>query len=276
MIFDTHTHYDDKAFDEDRDSVLRGLKEQGVAAVANMGASMDGVRKSIELAKSYPFVYAAVGIHPDHVGELEEEQLKRIGELSEYEKVVAIGEIGLDYYWDASDHDTQKYWFGRQLELAIEKKLPVVVHSREAAADTLAIIKEYYRKSRETLSGVIHCFSYGTELAKEYLPMGFFLGIGGVATFKNSRRLKEVVEMAPLTSIVLETDCPYLAPEPYRGKRNSSDKLSYVVSAIARIKGVSEQEVEDITWNNAKRLYPRISLWQHGRQQKGTQHGDAR
>lgn len=262
MIFDTHTHYDDKAFDEDRDFVLKGLKEQGVAAVANMGASMDGVRKSIELAKSYPFVYAAVGIHPDHVGELDEEQLKRLGELSEYEKVVAIGEIGLDYYQDVSDHNTQKYWFGRQLELAIEKKLPVVIHSREAAADTLAIMKEYYKKSKETLSGVIHCFSYGPELAKEYLDMGFFLGIGGVATFKNGRKLKEVIEMASLASIVLETDCPYLAPEPYRGKRNSSDKLSYVVSAIAGIKGVSEKEVEDITWKNAERLYPRISLLQ--------------
>lgn len=264
MIFDTHTHYDDEAFDGDRDFVLKGLKEQGVAAVANMGASMDGVRKSIELARSYPFVYAAAGIHPDHVGELDEGQLKQLGELSGYEKVVAIGEIGLDYYWDVSDHDTQKYWFGRQLELAMEKKLPVVIHSREAAADTLAIMKEYYKKSNGALSGVIHCFSYGPELAKEYLNMGFFLGIGGVATFKNGRKLKEVLEMAPLESIVLETDCPYLAPEPYRGKRNSSDKLRYVVSAIAGIKGVSEKEVEDITWNNAGRLYPRISLLQLG------------
>ena len=259
MIFDTHTHYDDDAFDEDRDSLLNGLREQGVAAVANMGASMDGVRKRVELAKRYPFVYAAVGIHPDHVGELDEEQLKKIGEMSKYEKVVAIGEIGLDYYWDVSDHDTQKYWFGRQLALAVEKGLPVVIHSREAAADTLAIMKEYYKKSQGTLTGVIHCFSYGPELAREYLNMGFFLGIGGVATFKNGRKLKEVIEMTPLASIVLETDCPYLAPEPYRGKRNSSDKLSYVVSAIAKIKDVPEQEVEDVTWENAKRLYPRAA-----------------
>lgn len=260
MIFDTHAHYDDDAFDEDRESLLNGLRRQGIAAVANMGASMDGAIKSVELAKSYPFVYAAVGIHPDHVGELNEERLKQLGEMSEYEKVVAIGEIGLDYYWDVSDHDIQKYWFGRQLELAMEKGLPVVIHSRDAAADTLAIMKEYYKKSQETLSGVIHCFSYGPELAREYLNMGFFLGIGGVATFKNGRKLKEVIEMAPLNSIVLETDCPYLAPEPYRGKRNSSDKLSYVVSAIAGIKGVSEQEVEDATWENAGRLYPRADM----------------
>ena len=258
MIFDTHTHYDDTAFADDREAILEGLHAAGVGAVANMGASMQGALDSVELAKKYPFVYAAVGIHPDHVGELNEEKLEQLRELSGYEKVVAIGEIGLDYYWDVSDHETQKYWFGRQLELALSKELPVVIHSREAAADTLAIMKEYYERSQGSLTGVIHCFSYAPEMAREYINMGFFLGIGGVATFKNGRKLKEVIEMTPLTSIVLETDCPYLAPEPYRGKRNSSDKLSYVVSAIAKIKGISEQETEEVTWNNAERLYRRI------------------
>lgn len=268
MIFDTHTHYDDEAFDADRDEVLTGLFAEGVGAVVNMGASMRGAMESVELAKTYPFVYAAVGIHPDHAGELDEEKLAQLRELSKNEKVVAVGEIGLDYYWDTTDHETQKHWFGRLLNLALEENLPVVIHSRDAAADTLEIMKEYYKKSGGALKGVVHCFSYGTEMAKEYLSMGFFLGIGGVSTFKNGRKLKEVIEMTPVEQIVLETDCPYLAPEPFRGKRNSSDKLKYVVAAIAQTKGISEEEVERITWENAERLYPRVK--------KGRTDGDIR
>ena len=175
------------------------------------------------------------------------------------DKVVAIGEIGLDYYWDATDREDQKYWFKRQLSLAREMNLPVVIHSRDAAADTVEIMKEAYAQSGRELTGVIHCFSYETEMAREYVKMGFFLGVGGVATFKNGRKLKEVIEETPLDKIVLETDCPYLAPVPFRGKRNSSEKLSYVVDAIAEIKGVSCEEVERITWENACRLY-RLNL----------------
>ncbi len=255
MIFDTHTHYDDEQFDIDREALLLSMKEQGVSAVANMGASMRGARDSVALAKKYPFVYAAVGIHPDHAKELNEEEFTVLKELAAEEKVVAIGEIGLDYYWDATEREEQKYWFKRQLALAQECKLPVVIHSREAAADTLEIMKEAYTESGNTLTGVIHCFSYGVELAKEYLKMNFYLGIGGVATFKNGRILKEVIAAVPLHKIVLETDCPYLAPEPFRGKRNSSEKLKYVVSAIAAIKGVTEEEVERVTWENACALY---------------------
>lgn len=259
MIFDTHTHYDDEAFSQDREAVLGALKKHGVGAVVNMGASMRGVCDSVELAEKYPFFYAAVGIHPDHVGELTQEGLERLKQLSRKEKVVAIGEIGLDYHWDVYDHETQKQGFMQQLDLAIEEGLPVVIHSREAAADTLDIVKQYHERVGERLFGVIHCFSYSKEQAMEYVDMGFFIGVGGVVTFKNGRKLKEVLEAVPLSALVVETDCPYLAPEPYRGKRNSSEKLSYVIEEIAKIKGVTVQEAEEITWNNAHRLYPRIS-----------------
>lgn len=255
MIFDTHTHYDDEQFEEDRDKVLLSLREKGIGAAVNMGAAMQGAKDSVALAERYPFLYAAVGIHPDHAKDLDEEEFAALKDMAQKKKVVAIGEIGLDYYWDATDREVQKYWFQRQLALALELSLPVVIHSREAAADTMAVIKENYAQSGGKLRGVIHCYSYGTEQAKEYINMGFFLGIGGVATFKNGRKLKEVLEEIPLESIVLETDCPYLTPEPHRGKRNDSGYLSYVVSAIAGIKGVTEEEVEKVTWNNAVELY---------------------
>ncbi len=257
MIFDTHTHYDEEQFDTDREELLLSLKEQGVGAVANMGATMQGATDSVALAEKYPFVYAAVGIHPDHAKELNEEAFEKLRILAQNEKVVAIGEIGLDYYWDSTERQEQKYWFRRQLELALELEYPVVIHSREAAADTFDMIKETYEQSGGKLKGVIHCYSYGVEQAKEYLKMGFFLGIGGVATFKNGRKLKEVIEAVPLEKIVLETDCPYLAPEPYRGKRNHSGLLSYVVAAIAAIKEVSAEDVEKKTWENALALYPK-------------------
>ncbi|MBR6643088.1 MAG: TatD family hydrolase [Lachnospiraceae bacterium] len=259
MIFDTHTHYDDEQFEEDREEILLSMKENGVGAIANMGASMRGAKDSVALAKKYPFVYAAVGIHPDHAKELNEEEFAVLQRLATEEKVVAIGEIGLDYYWDSTEREDQKYWFKRQLALALECNLPVVIHSRDAAADTLEIMKEVYTASEKKLTGVIHCFSYEAEMAREYVKMGFYLGIGGVATFKNGRKLKEVIEDTPLEKIVLETDCPYLAPVPFRGKRNSSEKLHYVVTAIAEQKGISEEEVERITWENACRLY-RLNL----------------
>lgn len=255
MIFDTHTHYDDDAFSEDRERVLMGLAAAQIGAVTNIGASMQGAKDSLALAQRYPFVYAAVGVHPDHVGELTEENIALLDAMAKEDKVVAIGEIGLDYYWEVSERQTQKYWFGRQLELALSNRLPVVIHSRDAAADTLELVKKYWKASGGTLRGVIHCFSYGPELAREYLQMGFFLGIGGVATFKNGKKLKEVLAEVPLRQIVLETDCPYLAPEPFRGSRNTSALLSYVVTAIAGQKQVTEAEVEQQTWQNALRLY---------------------
>ncbi len=252
MIFDTHAHYDDDAFDEDRDALLSGMKDAGVEYIVNIGASMASSKRSIALAEKYPFMYAAVGVHPDEVGELDEEKFAALKEWAKHEKVKAIGEIGLDYYWDKEGHDLQKHWFLRQMELAHEMKLPMIVHSREAAKDTLDMV--IAAKPLE-LSGIIHCYSYSVEQAREYLNMGYYIGIGGVLTFKNGKKLKEVAEYTPLSQIVLETDCPYLAPVPYRGKRNDSSKLSYVAEELAAIKQVSVEEVIRITTENGRKLY---------------------
>ena len=252
MIFDTHAHYDDDAFDEDRDVLLSGMKEAGVEYIVNIGASMASSKRSVALAEKYPFMYAAVGVHPDEVGELDEEKFATLKEWAKHEKVKAIGEIGLDYYWDKEGHDLQKHWFLRQMELAHEMKLPMIVHSREAAKDTLDMV--IAAKPLE-LSGIIHCYSYSVEQAREYLNMGYYIGIGGVLTFKNGKKLKEVAEYTPLSQIVLETDCPYLAPVPYRGKRNDSSKLSYVAEELAAIKQISVEEVIRITTENGRKLY---------------------
>lgn len=251
MIFDTHSHYDDEQFDEDRDELLKSMDKNGVGMIVNVGASLKGCRDSIELAEKYPFIYAAAGVHPDEVGTLNNETFSWLEEQCDHDKVVAVGEIGLDYYWDHESHDLQKEWFMKQLDLAERKNLPVIIHSRDAAADTLEIMKKYENKVR----GVIHCFSYSVELAKEYIKMGFYIGIGGVVTFKNAKKIKEVVEAVPMENIVLETDCPYLAPVPNRGTRNSSVNIHYVAEEIAALKGITKEEVIRITEKNAKKLY---------------------
>ena len=255
MIFDTHAHYDDEAFDEDRDEVLTSLRERGVGTVVNVGASMEGSRRSVSLSEEYEFVYSAVGVHPDEVGELREEDMEWMREQLQKPKVVAVGEIGLDYYWDKEGHDLQKKWFLRQLKLAKELKKPVIIHSREAAADTMELLKANYHGE---MPMVMHCYSYSPEMASEYLKMGFYLGIGGVLTFKNAKKLKEVVEIAPIERLLLETDCPYLAPVPNRGKRNDSTNIHYVAEELARLKGMTSEEVIRITEENARRFY-RIS-----------------
>ena len=252
MIFDTHAHYDDEAFQEDRDELLNSLSTHGIEAVVNVGASIQTTKNTLELMKKYPFVYGAVGVHPSETEELNDNLMDWLKHVSGEKKVVAIGEIGLDYYWKEPDLEIQKHWFVRQLQLAREVKLPVIIHSRDAAQDTLDIMKA---EKAEEIGGVIHCFSYGTEMAREYLNMGFYLGIGGVVTFNNGRKLKEVVEYMPLDRIVLETDCPYLSPVPNRGKRNSSLNLPYVAEAIGQIKGISPEEVIKITNQNARNLY---------------------
>lgn len=252
MIFDTHAHYDDDAFDEDRDELLSGMAAKNVEYIVNVGASIESSKRSIALAEKYPFIYAAVGVHPDEVGELDDEKFEKLREWTIHEKVKAVGEIGLDYYWDKEKHDLQKHWFMRQMELAHEVNLPIIVHSREAAKDTLDMI---IAAKPLDLSGIIHCYSYSVEQAREYLNMGYYIGIGGVLTFKNAKKLKEVAEYAPLSRIVLETDCPYLAPVPYRGKRNDSSKLSYVVEELAAIKQMPVEEVIRITNENGKKLY---------------------
>ena len=251
MIFDTHAHYDDEQFDLDRDELLKSMNEAGVGTIVNVSASVESWDDTLKLTKEYPFVYGAAGVHPDYVGDLNEENFAYLEEVAKDEKMVAIGEIGLDYYWDKEGHDLQKEWFVRQLLLAEKLNKPVIIHSREAAADTFEIMKEY----KDRVSGVIHCYSYSPEQAKEYVKMGFYIGIGGVVTFKNAKKLKEVVENIPLDRIVLETDCPYLSPEPNRGKRNSSKNLVYVADQIAKLKGVSYEEVIKVTEDNARTLY---------------------
>ena len=252
MIFDTHAHYDDEAFDEDRDEVLTSLRERGVGTVVNVGASMEGSRRSVSLSEQYEFVYSAVGVHPDEVGELREEDMEWMREQLQKPKVVAVGEIGLDYYWDKEGHDLQKKWFLRQLKLAKELKKPVIIHSREAAADTMELLKANYHGE---MPMVMHCYSYSPEMAREYRKRGLYLGIGGVLTFKNAKKLKETVLESPMEYLLLETDCPYLAPVPNRGKRNDSGMLKYVVQELAALKGITPEEVIRITEENARSFY---------------------
>lgn len=252
MIFESHAHYEDARFDEDRKVLLDSFLENGIVYVVNVGSSIETTKKSVALAREYDFIYAAVGVHPEEAAELDEEKFAWLKEQTKEEKVVALGEIGLDYHWDEPEPEIQKVWFERQIELAKEVRLPMIIHSRDAAKDTLDMIKGC--NGRET-GGVIHCFSYGKELAKEYLDMGFYIGIGGVVTFKNAKKLKEVASFVPIDRILLETDCPYMAPEPHRGKRNSSLYLPYVAEAIGQIKGISAEDVIQITCENAKRMY---------------------
>ncbi len=255
MIFDTHAHYDDETFDEDREELFARMQSAGVGGVVNVGASLQGVRASQELAGRYPFVWAAVGVHPDEVGSLNEETLQWMYELCREPKTVAVGEIGLDYHWNREPHEVQQQWFIRQLEMAKETGLPVNIHSRDAAQDTFDLMKEHHAG---TTGGIIHCFSSSAQMALDYVKLGYYIGIGGVVTFRNARVLKEVAAEVPLDRIVVETDCPYLAPEPNRGKRNSSLYLPLVIEEIARIRGVSAQEIEDATWENAHRVYRKL------------------
>lgn len=255
MIIDTHAHYDDKAFDEDRTEVLASMPDAGVGRIVNIGSCLDACKRTVQLMEQYDFVYGALGIHPTDSGALTESDIEWIKEKCTLDKCVAVGEIGLDYYWDEPDRTIQKKWFVRQLELAREVKLPVVIHSRDAAQDTVEIMKAEHAQE---IGGVVHCYSYSRELAKTFLDMGLYFGIGGVVTFNNGRKLKEVVEYLPMDRIVLETDSPYLAPVPFRGKRNDSRKLSYVVEQIANIKGISPEEVRQATTRNAHNLYPKL------------------
>ena len=251
MIIDTHAHYDDEQFDIDREELLSSLEANGISAVINASASVHSWDKILELTKKYSFMYGMIGVHPDEIGELDEEKFARMEQLVSETKIVAVGEIGLDYYWDKESHEQQKEWFIRQLNLARDKKLPVNIHSREAAADTFDIMKKY----GQGMKAIIHCYSYSKEMALEYVKMGYLIGVGGVVTFKNAKKLKEVVQAIPIEQIVLETDCPYLAPTPYHGKRNSSLYLPYVAEAIAELKGMTAEEVIERTEENARRFY---------------------
>ena len=251
MIFDTHAHYDDLQFDTDRKELLAAMSEHGVGTIVNASATVESWQRVLELTEEYPFIYGMLGVHPDEVGALTEERLLEMEMLLKREKIVAVGEIGLDYYWDNESHNVQKKWFIRQLELAKKAGLPVNIHSREAAADTMDILKQY----GQGMKAIIHCYSYSKEMAEEYVRMGYLIEIGGVVTFKIARKLKEVVQAIPISNIVMETDCPYLAPEPNRGKRNSSANLRYVAEAIAELKGMTAEEVIQKTTENASGFY---------------------
>ena len=254
MIIDTHAHYDDEAFDPDREVLLASMQEHGIEKLVNVCASIDGLQDTVKLIEKYPFIYGAVGVHPDDAEQMTEETLAEIRRISHMDKMIASGEIGLDYYWhkEKKEHEIQQKMFRAQMEIAREEKLPFMIHSRDAAEDTLNIVREYMQGGM--YGGIIHCFSYSREIAAEYLNMGLYLGIGGVVTFKNAKKLKGVVQYAPLSQLVLETDCPYMAPEPNRGKRNSSLYLPYVVRAIAELKQVTPEEVIEVTRENTHRL----------------------
>lgn len=258
MIFESHAHYEDAQFDQDRESLLKSMKEHGIGTVMNVGSTIETSKKSIRLAETYPLVYAAVGVHPSEIACLSEGAVSWLREQTAHPKVAAIGEIGLDYYWDkeAQVQEKQRYWFLRQLELAAEAKLPVIIHSREAAEDTMHILREFYHEHSDILMpGVVHCYSYSPEIALELVKLGFYIGVGGVVTFKNAKKLKETVKQIPLERILVETDCPYMAPEPHRGGRNSSLYLPYVIEKIAELKEISAEEAEHVTEENARKMY---------------------
>nr|MCR5279143.1 TatD family hydrolase [Lachnospiraceae bacterium] len=249
--FESHSHYDDPAFDHDRDELLLNMEENGVGHIICAAANFDDTDRIIELTRKYPFCHLTLGVHPNYALQLTPDNRIRLEQLIKSEKPCAIGEIGLDYHYDEPDPKDQREAFIYQLKLAEHYDLPVIIHSRDAAEETLEIMKEY-GPSRK---GVIHCFSSSYELAKEYASMGYYIGIGGVVTFKNGRKLREIAEKLPLEHILLETDCPYLAPVPHRGERNSSLYLPLIAQEIANIKGISYEEVVSVTEANGLRLF---------------------
>lgn len=251
MIFDSHAHYDDSAFDEDRDPLLAGMAEKGVGHIISVAAEYKSFNPILNICRKYDFCHPALGIHPNAAAELTPEIRPAFEKYFSDNKVVALGEIGLDYYYDEPSPEIQREAFIYQLELANRLELPVIIHSRDAAEETYEIIKAHLPGRR----GVIHCFSSSVEMAREYVKLGFYIGIGGVVTFKNGKKLKEVATDIPLSSILLETDCPYLAPVPHRGERNDSSFIALVADEIASLRGISPEEVISETEQNAKRLF---------------------
>ncbi|MBR5602283.1 MAG: TatD family hydrolase [Clostridia bacterium] len=251
-IFDTHAHYDDEDFLPDLDEVLSSLESKGVCGVINNAANMKGARESIRLSEKYSNVWAAVGVHPHDVKDMTDSDIDELREMSKHRKVVAIGEIGLDYHYNFSPRDVQIKWLERQLELANELQLPVFIHDREAHADTLELLKKYRPK------GVIHCFSGSVEMAREILNLGMYIGLGGAVTFKNAKTPVEVARYVPLDRLLLETDAPYMTPVPFRGKRCTSDLIAYTAERIAAEKNITAQQLCDITKENTLTLFTKI------------------
>lgn len=253
MFIDSHAHLDDERFDEDREILIESLKENNIDLVFNIGADIKSSKASVQLAKKFENIYAVVGVHPHDAKDVEEDYLDILRELSKEEKVVAIGEIGLDYYYDNSPRDIQKKVFKEQLDLAKKLDLPVVIHTRDAAQETFDILKE--AAEGEKLRGIMHCYSGSVEMAMEYIKLGFYISLGGPVTFKNSKVAKEVAKAIPLDRLLIETDCPYLTPEPYRGKRNEPKYVKYTAEAIAELRGISVEEVAKATSENAKTIF---------------------
>lgn len=251
MLFDTHAHYDDEAFDADREALLAEMPERNVGRIVNPGCTVETSRQAVALAERFSHVYAAVGIHPENCSDFTDEDIATLRQLARHQKVVAIGEIGLDYYWEENPpRQWQQRVLRAQMALAEELKLPVIIHDRDAHADTLAIVKEFPR-----VKGVFHCYSGSVEDARTLLKMGWMLSFNGAITFKNARKAPEVIAEVPMERIMIETDSPYLTPVPYRGKRNDSGYVHLVAEKIAWIKGLTVQEVEEITFENGKRFF---------------------
>ena len=252
MLFDSHAHYNDERFDGDRDEVLSSMTENNVGLIMNSCSSLDEVPLIFDICEKYPFVYASVGIHPHEVENLTENDMTKLMEYAKNPKVKAIGEIGLDYYYNFSPRETQKKWLERQVEIAKEIHMPVIIHDRDAHKDCMDILRDC---SVREAGGVFHCYSGSVEMAREIIAWGLYIAFGGSLTFKNSVRPVEVAKYAPLDRILIETDCPYLTPVPHRGERNSSLYIHYVAERLAEIKGVTPREIEEATFENAKKCF---------------------
>ncbi len=252
MIFDSHAHYNDERFTPDRDELLNNMKKNNVGYIMNSCSSLDEIQELYQLSEKYPFIYLSAGIHPHEVSKLTEEDMEKLKLVCKHEKVRAIGEIGLDYYYDNSPRDLQKKWFKRQVEVAKELKLPIIIHDRDAHKDTMDILRDLDVRD---IGGEFHCYAGSVEMAREILDWGMYIAFGGSLTFKKSVKPAEVLRYTPLDRILIETDCPYLTPEPHRGKRNDSTYLKFVIEKIAEIKNMSVEEIENITLENAKRCF---------------------
>ena len=250
MLFDTHAHMDDRAFDSDRDALLSSLKEQGVGLVMNPGCSLESSKNAVALAEKYDFVYAAVGSHPDAADEVNEQVIEEYRKLCKLEKVKAIGEIGIDYHYEDIPRELQLKAFRMQMELAREVKLPAIVHEREAHEDGMKVVEEF-----PEVTGVFHCYSGSLEMAKVLVNKGWYIGFTGVLTFKNARKALEVAAGIPHDRLVIETDCPYMAPEPFRGKRNHPGYIYRMAEKLAELWNMPVEEVQAITTANGKKLY---------------------
>ena len=252
MLFDTHTHLDDERFNEDRDELIKRIHAEGVSYILNAAADPGNLEQVVELSGDYDFIYSSVGVHPHNASEVDEAVIEKMRQLAKSPKVVAVGEIGLDFYYDTSPRDVQKYWFARQINLAKELSLPIIVHDRDAHEETMNIIKA--EKARD-VGGVFHCYSGSVEMARAVLNNNFYISVGGVITFKNAKKAIEVVKYVPLDRLLIETDCPYLTPEPFRGKRNDPGLVRLVAQKLAEIKGITFEEAAMATLENGKRLF---------------------